>query len=67
MTGIKYYLFALFLAGVLVWEFISGSATRRVTGRISREDNPGAYWFVMAVQLAFLLLFLLTGKSWHVR
>ena len=67
MTGINYYLFALFLAGVLVWELISGRAMGRVTGRISREDNPGVYWFVMAVQVAILLLFLLTGKSWHVR
>jgi cell division protein FtsW (lipid II flippase) len=67
MTGIGYYLFALFLIGLLVWEFISGSATGRVTGRISREDNRGLYWFVMAVQVAILVLFLVTGRRWHVR
>lgn len=67
MTGIKYYLFALLLSGTIVWELISGKAPIRLYSRLTRQDNPGAYWFVMAVQVAFLLLFLLTGKSWHVR
>jgi hypothetical protein len=66
MTGIKYYLFALFLAGFLVWELISGSAPLRFSG-ISRGARPGIYWFVLAVQFAIFLLFLVTGKSWHVR
>jgi hypothetical protein len=67
MARIEYYLFTLLLAGILAWEFISGKTMGRTTGRVSREDNPGKYWFVMAVQLVILLLFLLTGRSWHVR
>jgi len=66
MTVIENYLIALLLAGILVWELISGSAL--VMGRgVSREARPGMYWFVLGVQFAILLLFLLTGQSWHVR
>jgi len=65
MTVIENYLIALLLAGILVWELISGSTL--VLGRISREGRRGTYWFVLGVQFAILLLFLLTGQSWHVR
>jgi hypothetical protein len=68
MSGITYYLFALFMAGVLVWQFISGRALGTWWyPKITRQDNPGAYWFVVAAQGAILLAFLLTGKTWHVR
>jgi hypothetical protein len=35
--------------------------------RITRGDNPGVYWFVVAIQGAMLIAFLMTGKSWNVR
>ncbi len=69
MSGITYYLVALFMAGVLVWQFISGRAPGAWWNAkiITRQDNPGAYWFAVAAQGAILLAFLLTGKTWHVR
>jgi hypothetical protein len=67
MTGIKYYLLALLLAGTLVWELISGRAPTRMSWRLTRQGSPVAYWFLLAVQFVILLVFLFTGKSWHVR
>ena len=66
MTGIAFYVIALFLTGLIVYELISGNANARIA-RVSREDNPGVYWVIVALQLAFILLFLLTGRSWHGR
>jgi hypothetical protein len=68
MSGITYYLVALLLVGVLVWQFISGRALGTWWyPKITRQDNPKTYWFVVAAQGAILLAFLLTGKTWHVR
>jgi hypothetical protein len=68
MSGIDFYLFVLFLAGVLLWQILTGRALgtwRRPS--LTRQANPGAYWFVLAIQGAILIVFLLTGKSWHLR
>jgi len=68
VTGIKFYLFALFLAVVLVWQLISGTAMSfRRFGRVRREDNPLVYWLSLAAQFVIFLLFLFTGGKWHVR
>jgi len=68
MSGITYYLVALFMAGALVWQFFSGTAAGAWwDAKITRQDNPGKYWFAVAAQGAILLVFLLTGKKWHVR
>ena len=68
MSNFSYSLVALFLAAVLVWQLVSGTALgsswfRRAT----RRYNPGAYWVVAAIQGAILLAFLMTGKTWNVR
>jgi hypothetical protein len=68
MSNTTYYLFALFWAGVLVWQFIS----RQALGvwwrpRITREGNPRTYWFVLAAQIVILIVFLFTGETWHLR
>lgn len=68
MSNLSYYLMALLLAAVLVWRLISGKAlgTWWFSG-ITRQGNPGAYWFVLAVQGVIFIAFLTTGKTWNIR
>jgi len=56
------------LAAVLVWQLISGKAlgTWWFSG-ITRQGNPAAYWFVLAVQGVIFIAFLTTGKTWNIR
>ena len=70
VTGIKFYLFALFMAAVIVWQLISDTAMsfrRYRRQRVRREDNPLVYWLSLAAQFVIFLLFLFTGAKWHVR
>ena len=68
MSSTSYYLVALLMCGVLLWQIVSGSAMGAWWDpRISRQDRPKTYWFVLAVQCAVLMAFLFTGRSWHVR
>ncbi len=68
MINLSYALMALFLAAVLAWQLISGRALGTWWyPNITRQDNPRAYWFVVAVQGVILVAFLLTGKTWHLR
>ena len=69
MSRINDYLLALLLAGVLVWQLVSGKAAG-VWWRpsITRQENPGAYWFALAVQGAILMYILIVGTStWDYR
>jgi hypothetical protein len=68
MSNFSYLLVALFLAAVLVWQLVSGTALGSWwSPRATRRDNPRAYWVVVAIQGAILLAFLMTGKTWNVR
>jgi hypothetical protein len=68
VTGIKYYLFGLFMAAVVVWQLISGAAMSfRRYRRVARDDNPLVYWLSVAAQFVIFLLFLFTGAKWHIR
>ena len=68
MSNLGYGLMALFLAAVLAWQLISGKAPGAWwSGHIVRQDRPGAYWFMVALQGLILFAFLLTGKSWRLR
>ena len=68
MSNFSYSLVALFLAAVLVWQLVSGTALgSRWFPRATRRENPRAYWVVVAIQGAILLAFLMTGKTWNVR
>ena len=68
MSWTTYYLLALFLCGVLLWQILSGTAIGAWWyPRITRHDNPKTYWVMLAVQCAILLAYLFTGRSWHVR
>ena len=68
MIGIKFYLFALFMAAVIAWQVISGTAMSfRRFRRVRWEDNPLVYWLSLAAQFVILLLFLFTGGRWRVR
>lgn len=60
-------LFISLLAGVVLWQLITGKALDRSwRPNITRQDNPGAYWFIVIAQSAMLILILVTGKtSWH--
>src|SRR5205807_157216 len=55
------------LLGRAVYGWCPGLAIHFWDEEITRQDNPGAYWFAVAAQGAILLAFLLTGKTWHVR
>jgi hypothetical protein len=68
MSTTEYYLLALFLAGVMLWQLISGKALGAWWHPvITRQGNPRTYWLVLAAQCAILIAFLLTGKAWHIR
>jgi hypothetical protein len=68
MTGINYYLFLLFWAGVVIWQLISGKALGTWwRPRSTRQESPGIYWFVLIVQGAIFIAFLRTGTTWHTR
>jgi hypothetical protein len=68
MSNFSYSLVALFLAAVLVWQLVSGTALGSWWfPRATRRENPRAYWVVVAIQGAILLAFLMTGKTWNVR
>ena len=63
------HLFVLFLAGVLLWQLISGKAAGVWwRPRIARQDDPGAYWLVLAAQSAILIFVLINGTAtWNIR
>ena len=69
MNTASYSLIGLVLAAIPGWALISGKALGVWWWRtiIVRDDQPVAYWFVVAVQLAIVILFLATGRSWHLR
>ncbi len=68
MSTTTYCLIALLLSGLLLWQLVSGVALGGWWHRqILREDSPKTYWFVLAIQCAILIAFLVTGKSWHIR
>ena len=68
MSSTTYYLVALSMGGVLVWQIVSGEALGAWwQGRIFRVDSPKTYWFVLGVQFAILIAFVVTGRSWHIR
>jgi hypothetical protein len=68
VSDLGYGFTAIFLAAVLAWQLIVGRALGTWWfPNITRQNNPGAYWLVVAVQGAILVAFLMTGKTWHMR
>lgn len=68
VSNFSHSVMALFLGSVLVWQLVSGNGLGVWWyPRITRRDNPGAYWFVVIIQGGILIAFLMTGKSWHTR
>ena len=60
-TNLSYYLIALFLAAVPVWQLVSRTGPGPVVVTPpTRRDDPGAYWFVLAAQGAILVAFFAT-------
>jgi hypothetical protein len=68
MDNLPDYLFALALAGLVLWQLISGKALdRSLRPSVTRKDNPAMYWSVVLIQSAFLIAILVIGKtSWQV-
>ena len=65
MSTVTHYLFALFWAGALVWQLVSGKLLGNAWLRnITRQENPGTYWFMLAAQSAILIGFMVTAKAW---
>jgi hypothetical protein len=53
---------------LLVWQLVSGQALGSSWFRSpTLQDSPVAYWFVVAMQAAILIAFVVTGKGWHLR
>lgn len=68
MSNASYWGFALLLTAVVVWQLATGRALGSGWFRgPTRREQPAAYWFVVAVQGAILVSFLMTGRAWHVR
>jgi hypothetical protein len=68
VTGITYYLFALFLVAALGWQLVTGRAMGIWRfSNVRREDSPLIYWLSLSGQFVILLLFLFTGRAWHIR
>jgi hypothetical protein len=68
MNGAQYYSLLVFLAGVLVWQLVSGTALGAWwRPRITRRDDPWVYWFFVAAQCVIWIIVLTTGRIRHVR
>jgi hypothetical protein len=70
MHNIPYVLTVLLWAAFIAWQLRSGF----VTGawwegfpRITRQDKPGQYWLILAIQGAVFLHLLIHGRSWPLR
>jgi hypothetical protein len=50
----------LFLAAVPVWQLVSRTRPAPGGRRLTRRDDPLAYWFVLAAQAAILVFFFAT-------
>jgi hypothetical protein len=62
------YLIASLLSAVLGWQLIAGRAMSAWWQTpVFRQERPWAYGFLMAVQGAILVPYLMTGKTSHVR
>jgi hypothetical protein len=65
MTSHDHHLMILIEAAVLTGQLVSGRALWvRWQPVIRREENPGSYWFMMALQGAFLIALMKYGRSW---
>jgi hypothetical protein len=60
---------ALMLAGIVIWQLAVGYALGTWwRPRIYRQDNPGTYWLVVALQIAIVVYLVIFGTStWHYR
>jgi hypothetical protein len=68
VTATTYYLFPLFLLAALGWQLVTGRAMGLWRfSNVRREDRPLIYWLSLAGQFVILLLFLFTGRRWHIR
>ena len=69
MTDSIFYFTALLLAGIPAWALKSGTAFGAWWWRpsVRRADQPTAYWILVAAQSAILVVFLFTGRAWHLR
>ena len=68
MSAATYYFILLLMSGVLLWQLKSGEALGAWwQGRIFRVDSPKTYWFVLGVQCAILIAFVVSGRSWNIR
>jgi len=64
MSSTYTYLIAFGLAGLVLWQLVTGKALDMYwRPTVTRQDNPGTYWFLLAVQSAFLIVVLVTGKT----
>jgi hypothetical protein len=60
-------LFVLALAGLVFWQLVTGKVLDRSwRPSVTRQDNPGMYWFIVIFQSALLMVILVTGTtSWN--
>jgi len=68
VNDLQYYSLLVFLAGLLFWQLVSGTALGAWwRPKITRADDPRTYWFFVVAQGAIWIIVLATGRAWHVR
>ena len=70
MHNVPYLLAVLLWAALIAWQLHDGVVIGtwwQGFPRISRQDRPGAYWLILAIQGALFLHLLINGRSWPVR
>ena len=70
MHNVPYVLAVLVWVAFIAWQLYSGWVVGvwwQGYPRITRQDRPGSYWLIMAIQGAVFLELLIHGRSWPVR
>lgn len=70
MHNVPYILAVLVWVAFIAWQLHSGEVLGlwwQGYPRISRQDRPGSYWLILAIQGAVFLNLLIHGRSWPVR
>jgi len=49
--------FLFFMAGLTLYELLTGKAFDRLGGAVRRNEHPWMYWMYIAIQIAFLAIF----------
>jgi uncharacterized membrane protein YtjA (UPF0391 family) len=66
MTDATYWFVTILLAAIPGFAVLSGKAAG-MWRWVNQEDEPIAFWVVVGIQITIFVVFLFTGRSWHLR